>query len=508
MIGGLFARFRRQPAPAPSRASELGQAMERVREGAVRARRFDGAAVDRLTASWMATNVAIDQELRTDLDRLRARSRDLFKNNEYAAKFARMVRNNIVGPEGFSFHARAVGNNGKLDVSDNRALESAFWDWQQPRNCDVTGRRAFVDIVRGAVVAMARDGEFLIRKVRNAGRYGFQLQPLNVDRLDTTYNVAPANGRNAVIMGVEVDAVRRPVAYWLWSATVDNGAMQRIRERIPADEIYHGFVPMEEEQTRGVPWLHAAMRILNDLKGYREAAVIAARIGASKMGVWETPDNEPPPGGEPDPDHPGSHITSVEPGVFDYAPAGYKLHTFDPTYPHDQFDAFCKATLRGVASAAGVSHPSLASDLSDVNFSSIRAGVLEERDEWMVLQNIVVNQLLTPVYEDWLDLALLRGAIVNGAGSALPASKRQKFMAHLWQGRRWPWVDPVKDIEAAVTAINNRLSSPQQVAMQTGRDIEDVLDDIAVFQQLAAAKGVELPRPAAPLGPTAPPPSG
>lgn len=473
----------------------------------MRRRRFDGAVVDRLTSSWMATNVAIDQELRTDLDRLRARSRDLFKNNEYVAKFGRMVRNNIVGPEGFSFHARSVGNNGKLDAADNATLEAAFWDWQQPRHCDVTGRRAFVDIIRGAVLAMARDGEFLIRKVRNAGKYGFQLQPLNVDRLDTTYNISPANGRNAIIMGVEVDAVRRPVAYWLWSTTADAGALQRVRERIPADEIYHGFVPMEEEQTRGVPWVHAAMRILNDLKGYREAAVIAARIGASKMGFWETPDNEPPPGAEPDAQHPGSHITSVEPGVFDYAPPGYKLHTYDPTYPHEQFDAFCNAALRGVASALGVSHPSLASNLSDVNYSSIRAGVQEERDEWMVMQSVVVNQLLTPIYEDWLDMALLRGAIVSASGSALPASKRSKFSAHLWQGRRWPWVDPVKDIEAAVIGINNRLNSPQQVAMQTGRDIEDVLDDIAVFQQLAAAKGVELPGPASGTGGSPPVPS-
>lgn len=494
-MAGLFTRLTgREPAAVkPLHTRELAKAIEHTRRLAhTQARRFDGAIVDRLTSTWMATNTAIDQELRSDLDRLRARSRDLFKNNEYAAKFGRMVRNNVVGPEGFSFHARSVGINGKLDTADNNALETAFWAWQSPRHCDVTGRRAFVDIVRGAVISLARDGEYLIRKVRNAGRYGYQLQPLNVDRLDTKLNVAPANGRNAIIMGVEVDTVRRPVAYYVWTSITGNGVeSHRKRERIPADEMYHGFIPLEEEQTRGVPWLHAAMRILNDLKGYREAAVIAARIGATKMGMYVTQDGTPPPNeGE---DDKGNFLTSAEPGTFDVAPHGYDFKTYDPTYPHDQFDAFCKATLRGISSAIGVAYSGLANDLTDVNFSSIRAGVLDERDEWTVIQNTVINQLLTPVYEDWLDMALLRSAISLPSGSALPVSKRDKFLAHLWQGRRWQWVDPKKDIEAAILSIANGLASPQQIAMQTGRDVEDILDDLAVFQKMAKDKGVALP---------------
>ena len=278
-------------------------------------------------------------------------------------------------------------------------------------------------------------------------------------------------------MGVEVDSARMPMAYHIWTADVSAGSVaRRERERVPADDILHGFVGQEEEQTRGVPWLHAAMRILNDLKGYREAAVIAARVGASKMGMYIAPDGVPPNGEE---GSDGNFTTDATPGQFDVAPPGYDFKTYDPTYPHDQFDAFCKGTLRGIASAAGVAYTSLANDLTDVNFSSIRSGVLDERDEWMVLQNIVINQLLVPIYEDWLDQALMRGMIRMPNGSALPAAKRDKFADHIWQARRWQWVDPMKDINAAILAIGNGLASPQQIAMQTGRDIEDVLDDLA-----------------------------
>lgn len=461
-------------------------------------RRFDGAVMDRLTASWKAGNTAIDDELRSDLDRLRARSRDLFKNNEHAAKFRRMVANGVVGPEGFTLQAQTTKPNGDPDTSDNAAIEAAFWDWSTKEQCDVAGRRSFVDICRAVTIATARDGEFLVRRVkgRNAGRYGYQLQVLDVDRIDTAMNVAYANGRNAVVMGVEINAYRKPVAYWLRPLNSRTGNTSAQRERVPADQIIHDFISIEDEQTRGVPWLHAAMRILNDLKGYREAAVIAARVGAAKMGFFTAPNGEP--AGATGQDSVGNWTTDATPGQFDVAPPGYDFKPYDPTYPHDQFDAFCKATLRGVAGAIGVAYNGLANDLEGVNFSSIRAGVLEERDEWMALQNWLVSAFLLPVYRDWIETALLSGAIVGAGGVPLPAAKQSKFLKHAWQGRRWQWVDPVKDINASILAIANGLASPQQIAAQTGRDIEDVLDDLARFQAMTKAKGVELPGAAHP----------
>ena len=53
-------------------------------------------------------------------------------------------------------------------------------------------------------------------------------------------------------------------------------------------------------------------------------------------------------------------------------------------------------------------------------------------------------------------------------------------------------MDPLKDINASVVAIENGLASPQQIASQTGRDIEEVINDLAAFQALLAAKGVTL----------------
>lgn len=491
----MFGRPRR--GYSGSRAAELAAEMERVSTLRVvpahppraRARRFDAANIDRLTASWLASGAAIDQELRGQLDLLRARSRDLHQNSEYVKGFARLVRNNVVGPEGFTLQVRVVDPNGKPDAAANSAIEAAFLRWCRKENCDVTGRRTFVTMVRGLVNSASRDGEFLVRKVRGRGRgaYGYQLQPLDVARLDTQLNREAVGDENAIVMGVEMDAYRKPVAYHIWTSAAGAGRISRERERVPAHEIIHGFIPLEDEQTRGCPWAHASMRSLNDLKGYREAAVVAARVGASKMGFYVAPDGNVP---NAEQNAEGEFVQDATPATFEVLPIGYDFKEFNPTYPHEQFDSFNKAILRGVSTGLGVSYHQLANDLEGVSFSSIRSGTLSERDEWMALQNWVIGALLTEVYEDWIESALMMNAIRLPSGTALPASKLEKFREHMWQGRRWAWVDPLKDIQASVMAMDNLLASPQQIAAQAGRDIEDVLDDIAAFMALCAEKKV------------------
>lgn len=471
-----------------------------------RLRRFDGAVTDRLSASWLTTNASIERELRDDLDKLRARCRDLAKNNEYAAKFLKMVRNNLVGPEGFTLQSRVVDDSGAADRGACEAMERAWWRWMRPENADVTGRQSFHDICRSAVMDLARDGEFLLREVVGAAAgnpFGYALQHIDVDHIDTTHNVDAGRGFNRIVNGVELTPYGRPVALYIFTEHPQHYGAARKRERIPAEQLRHCFVPFHPGQSRGVPWMHAAIMRLNDLNGYRHAAVVAARAGAAKMGFYTTPDGLPPAGAGGTDDK-GNFSQQSEPGSFEVVPAGYEFTSYDPTYPHDQFAEFCAETLRGISAGLGVAYPTLSENLSGVNFSSLRGGKLEERDEWMTLQNWMVSALLVGVYENWARFAIVNGQVKLANGSPLPVAKLEKFTAHVWQPRRWAWVDPKKDIEAAVIAIEARLESPQAIAAKAGRDIEDVLDDIAAFYKLAAEKGVSLPDRALPFAPDIP----
>jgi capsid protein len=147
-----------------------------------------------------------------------------------------------------------------------------------------------------------------------------------------------------------------------------------------------------------------------------------------------------------------------------------------------------------------VSYHSLANDLEGVNFSSIRSGTIEERDRWAADQRWFIDAFLRPVYLAWLQQALLSGAVVLPNGTALPASRLARYNAHEWQGRRWDWVDPRKDMEAKTMAVRAGLVSPQILAAQMGQDFEDVLEQIGQAQQLAERYGVTLTGYYAPAG--------
>lgn len=474
--------------------SRVRNAFRRSGPSATGQRRFEAAAINRLTAGWLADSSSLNDDILHSLPRVRARSRDLRKNNEYAAKYVRMVSDNVIGAQGVLFQSAVVDPDGRPDMGARKVIDDAWYRQTRRGNWEVTGQHDMASFLRQEMETLAVDGEFLWRKVRGTGygHFGFQLQALDPARLDETYNVAATPGRNAIIMGVEVDSFRRPVAYHI----LTSASGSRERERIPAAEIIHRFIAIGPEQVRGMPWMHAGMKLVHDLGGYREAAVIAARIGACKMGFFTTKEGGDPSallgdgGSNADKDFP----TQAEPGTLDVVPDGYDFKTYDPTYPHEQFGAFTKAGLRGIASAWGVSYDALASDLEAVNFSSMRSGKQEERDRWMAIQDWLIETTLRDLAEEFIGWALLSGKLLTPKGKALPAARADKFIAHTWQPRRWAWVDPKKDIEASVLAIDNLLASPQQIAAQQGRDVIDVLDDIARFNAELEMRGI--PKPA------------
>ena len=469
----------------------------------VQQRKFDGARVDRLASDWAAATNSINEELRGDLDRLRARCRHLINNNDYARKFRGMVQANIIGPSGVRLQARASDGPGAPDRLANAAIELAWAEWASA--CDVSGRASLRDLCETLVGGLPSDGEFLVRIVRgrSAGnRFNFALQAIDVDRIDTAMNATATRSSNAVVMGVEVDDARRPVAVHLFAGHPGDGVQSsRQRIRVPAADILHVYKSERPEQMRGIPWMAPGVLSLHHLAKFDLAALLAAENGANHFGWFVTPDGQAPIGVDVGM---GEQITVSQPGMYDVLPAGVDFKAHESKYPSDQYGAFHKAHLQRIASGWGVAYHSLANDLENVNFSSIRSGTLEERDRWASDQEWLITAFLRPVFREWLRLALFSGAIVMPNGSALPLAKYDKFARHTWQPRRWDWVDPKSDIEAAILKVRAGLVAPQDVAAAMGYDFEDVLQSIKSAQDMATEFGVRLTAYDATPGATAP----
>ncbi len=454
----------------------------RKHKKAVAKRAYAGAKIDRLTSSWATTSQNINKDLQAGGKVLRTRARDLSINNDYARKYLQMCVSNIVGAKGMVLQVKSKTSRGKLDTKANRVVEQAWAKWSKANNCAWDGRLSFVEMQRLFIETAARDGEVLVRMVRDDSSFGFKLQFLDTNRLDENLNKNLGNG--AVIrMGIEFDTTGRPAAYHLLTNLENEASAGARYERIEADNIIHAFMGERPEQIRGATWMASAMSRLNMLGAYEEAELVAARIGASKMGFYTSEAGDSFIGEE---DDQGYLIDAAEPGQFAQLPAGTNFTTFDPTHPTSAFKDFNKAILRGISSGLGVAYNSLASDLEGVSFSSIRSGTIEERDQWRVKQNWMIQHFMDRVYEQWLSMQLLNGSM------GLSMTDFDKLTEIRWQPKAWTWVDPLKDIKASTEAINAGIKTASEVVAEQGGDIEDVYDQLAYEQQLAKEKGLNL----------------
>lgn len=481
-----------------------------ARRTTVARRSYSGAAVGDLTASFSGDLVSINRELEMQLPLLVGRSRQLAKNDPYVRKFLRMAQNHIVGPVGFGLSVPCKRPDGKIDTFDKSVVESAFTRWSKRGVCDTTGRLAFRRLCRLLVLCWARDGEFIVRRVRDPSlnAFGYALQVIDPILLDYSYRADFPDGRK-IRMGVEINAYGRPIAYHFCTDVEMAPFAGGRRVRVPAEEIWHGFLQDEPDQVRGVPWCHASMRRLNDLGGFVEAAVIASRLGASKMGFYIPPAEETRGSGAleeglvDDNDDDGPLVTESTPGTFEKLPPGYQFQTFNPDYPHQNFDAFLKAALRGVsAGLPGSDYNTLANDLEGVNYSSMRSGSLESRDDWKGLQGEFVDMFLEPLSPEWLAMGFVSGQL-----DPLPVSKFAKYDCFAWQGRRWTWVDPKNDVETRVIEIDKGLNSYSNTMREQGLDpeavwteLENDLDRMASLAEKRRALNPVQP-PAAPAQP-------
>lgn len=448
---------------------------------------YTGANVGRLFNDFVQSSRSPDEEVKAALKILRDRCRDLARNNEYAKRFVNLCKTNVVGDRGVNIQVKARNDNGSFDVIGNDIIERAWVRWGRLGTCTVDGRMNWVDAQRMFIENLARDGEVLVRLVRYPNDFGFAIEFIEPDLLDEQLNKVLENG-NKIKMGVEMDGFNRPVAYHILSYhpgdtlyTFDG----RKHIRIPAENMLHCYLQERAQQSRGVPPMAVAITGLKMLGGYREAELIAARVAAAKMGVITSPAGELFSGD--DTEGVRTPIIDAEPGTFHQLPAGFDIKMFDPTHPTSAFADFEKAILRGIASGLGLSYTSLANDLENVSYSSIRQGTLEDRENWKVLQDFLIQHFVEPVYRRWL-MEVMDKKFIN-----IPTIRFDKFAeATTFRAKGWQWVDPLKEINAAVVGLNNGILSMQDVANQYGRDVEETFSQIQADKEMADRFGLTM----------------
>ncbi len=437
-------------------------------------RMYAGAKVGRLNGDWNALGTSADSEILTSIRLLRARSRQLVRDNEYAKRAQQLVVNNVIG-NGIGLQARIMNARGKLQGKQNDQIEQQWTRWCRARRCHTAGKLSFADIERQAVAQLVEAGEVLIRKVW--GKFGdsavpFALEVIEADRLMDQWQTARADNGNLIRMGVEIDTWGRPVAYWLYPTHPGDYQFSTFIPskfiRLPAEEVIHLYLADRVPQTRGVPWFHATVQRLHNMGGYEEAEIVAARASANIVGFITSP--EPAQMGDVENNQ---RTLDTAPGQFQTLLPGESFQGFAPTRPNAALEPFMRYMLRGFCAGVGISYEALSGDYSVASYSSSRMGLLAERDLWRILQGWFIRSFRQEVYENWLDAAVLSGALKFPDFS----SNREKYdEAVRFKPRGWNWIDPQKEVASYMMAVRSGFMTVGDVLSQTadGRDFEDM----------------------------------
>ena len=451
-------------------------------------RSYSGASTGRLFADFVTSSSSANAEIKDNIRILRDRARELARNDSYIARYLNLMVSNVIGKHGVRISSKSRNDNGSLDLAANQLIEKSWKEWQEIGNCTTNGRLSFLDCQKIFIESLCRDGEVLIRKIKAPDSpFGFQLQFLEADHLDENKNETLKSG-NKIKMGVEVDKYDKPVAYWLFKDHPYDRTYASMTEhiRVPADQIIHAYLPARAEQTRGVSLVATAMANVKMLNGYLEAEIVAARVGASKMGFFTSPDGDGYVG-DGEYEDTFNPTTNAQAGVFEQLPAGMDFKAFDPTHPTSAFDSFTTSVLRSIASGLNISYHSLSNDLTSVNYSSIRQGALEDRYMYQIYQQFVIEHFVNPVFQSWLEMSISTGYI------NLPIAKFDKFAKSVnYIPRSFAWIDPLKEMQANVIGLQNGTMTYADISASYGRDTEELFEQHQKEIELAKQYGIEL----------------
>jgi lambda family phage portal protein len=350
------------------------------------------------------------------------------------------------------------------------------------------------------------DGEVLVmlHKGTTKNESGFAVEFIDPDRLDWTLNETRNGSKNKIKMGVEMDEQGEPLAYWILDEHPNEMLVahsQRLRRRIPAEFIKHSFLEEQTGQTRGVSLLASAALRAHLLDQFERATVIGGIVAARKVGFYKINQEKAEEygvlGNDLDDDglacedvnDDATMIHNVEDGQFEQLPSYVDgIESFSSEYPPANFEEFEKRMIRGMASGFGGQYHVIANDLEGVNFSSARAGELEQRKVWKEIQQLMIEEFLEDQFEEWGAMSLLRKDFDFDRG------KLQKVISmelYEFVPQGWPWVDPVKEMEANKLALDLRLTTRQAIISESsGGDFTDIVDQLGEEKKYMESKGV------------------
>jgi len=422
------------------------------------------------TMGWNPGDSAVNALISGGGDALRRQSRDMARRNPWAANAIESYVSNAVG-SGITPQPKHP------DAATKYNLQRLWARWTD--EADAAGLTDFYGLQSLACRSTVESGECIARlrdrRTQDGLMVPLQIQLLESEHLPFTLTSDLPNG-NRVRWGIEFDQIGRRVAYHLYREHPGETPLffnSGDIARVPAESVMHLYKPLRPGQHRGQPWLTPVLLALYELEKYDRAELVRKAI-ATMVVFFEQDNNSEAPsifGSDGKTDSNGVPIQGLEPGSYVKVPPGRTVEHSKPVDVGGMYVEFMRSQLRKIAAGLGITYEQLTGDLTGVNYSSIRAGLLEFRRRCEAFQyQVIVHQFCRPVWRAWIDAAALSGSIDAREYAKYP----ERYLDVEWQPQAWDWVDPLKDAEAQILLIDNLLKSRSQAIKSMGYDPEVV----------------------------------
>ena len=363
------------------------------------------------------------------------------------------------------------------------------------------------------------------RRTKYRTRWATYVTVLDPDRVETPPQKA---GDDHVFEGIELDDDRRMTAIWvLLRHPNDPGQVENSWKRVPRETDYgrpvawHYFGKTRGGQKRGLSPLVTVLRRTTMLDAFDTSYVAAAAIN-SELATYIKTKSSP----QVVSDQLAPAITDPEAvwGLFtqkvDYygkqkfrigRGSGQRLAVMGPddeiamtavNRANADPTPFRNGIIREIASVTGNPFAATAQNYSEANYSSERANKL---DVWLGVTRERTHFSASPptlIYAAVIEEAIALGLIDMDPDWPPFDENRAAYCACTWTGPGMGWIDPQKEANAWQTLLSLKVTSRARIAAERGDDIFEIMDELAIEEDEALVRGLEL----APVSPAPPAP--
>lgn len=468
---------------SPKRACERASWRESLRGF------YDSGGRDRLNLNWNATNASAEQADRSQRDIIRARARDLERNSDISESIVGSFERNVIGT-GINLQAKILKDEDNEDEKLNKNIEELWKEWCKARNCDVTGQQSFNEMQTMAMRRLIIDGGIIfIKTYTKDGIVPFSLQAREVDDLDTSRNTLPSlkNKGNRIVGGIELNEYNKPVAYYLKTYSPD-GFYTGQSERVEANRVIFLWKKTRPTQIREISPLAKTMPRIKEVNEFVEAISVKERILAC-LSVFITKQHPTGIGRATQIDkQSGYQMKTISPGMIHELQPGESVSAVNPSGQSSNAKDFIMMQQRLAGSGQGLSYETSSRDMSQVNYSSARQGLLEDQRTYSAWQNYIKDNLCDEVYSEFIISAVLCGELDI---KDFWRNKR-KYLRHEWITSGWSWIDPLKEVNANKSAIAEGMDTLANICCARGLDWKEVLKQRAKEQEYAKSLGINI----------------